>query len=87
VPPFDLQRLNQGGSLFITRPSLAHYMATREEFELRAGVVLTAVATGKLRVRIDRRFELAQAADAHRVLEARGSTGKLLLVLEDSTGA
>jgi NADPH2:quinone reductase len=86
VPPFDLQRLNQAGSLFITRPSLAHYMATREEFELRAGAVFTAVATGKLRVRIDRRFALAQAADAHRVLESRGTTGKLLLALESSEG-
>jgi NADPH2:quinone reductase len=80
VPPLDPQRLNQAGGLFLTRPSLAHYTATREEFELRAGSVLTAVASGALRVRIDRRFPLASAAEAHRVLESRQSTGKLLLI-------
>jgi NADPH2:quinone reductase len=80
VPPFDPQRLNQVGSVFLTRPSLAHYVATRAELELRANAVLSAVASGALRVRIDRRFPLAQAAEAHRVLEARASTGKILLV-------
>jgi NADPH2:quinone reductase len=80
VPPFDLQKLNQHGSLFITRPSLAHYIATRAEFESRASDVLNAVAAGTLRVRIQRRFALAEAADAHRVLESRASSGKLLLV-------
>lgn len=80
VAPLDLQRLNQGGGLFVTRPSLAHYVATRAELEQRAGAVLSAVRAGQLRVRIDQRFALAQAADAHRVLEARSTTGKVLLL-------
>jgi NADPH2:quinone reductase len=80
VPPFDLQRLNAGGSLVVTRPSLAHFVATREELELRAGAVLGAIARGELRVRIGARFPLAQAADAHRALEGRATTGKVLLV-------
>jgi NADPH:quinone reductase len=80
VPPFDLQKLNQHGSLFITRPSLAHYIATRAEFEARASDVLNAVAAGSLRVRIERSFALAEAADAHRMLEGRASSGKLLLL-------
>jgi NADPH2:quinone reductase len=79
VPPLDAQRLNQGGSLFLTRPSLAHYVATRAELEQRAGEVLSAIAAGALRVRIDQRFALDAAAEAHRVLEARGSSGKVLL--------
>ncbi|RIL06911.1 MAG: NADPH:quinone reductase [Proteobacteria bacterium] len=80
VPPFDLQRLNAGGSLVVTRPSLAHFVATREELEARAGAVLGDVAAGRLRVRIGARFPLAQAADAHRALEGRATTGKLLLI-------
>jgi len=80
VPPFDLQRLNAGGSLVVTRPSLAHFVATRAELEDRAGAVLGAVAAGKLSVRIGARFPLARAADAHRALESRATTGKLLLV-------
>jgi NADPH2:quinone reductase len=80
VPPFDLQRLNAGGSLVVTRPSLAHFVATREELEERAGAVLGAIAAGKLSVRIGARFPLARAADAHRALEARATTGKLLLI-------
>jgi NADPH2:quinone reductase len=80
VPPFDLQRLNQLGSLFITRPSLAHYVATRAELEERAHAVFEAIASGALRVRIDQRFSLADAAAAHRHLEGRGTTGKLLLL-------
>jgi NADPH2:quinone reductase len=80
VPPLDPQRLNSAGGLFLTRPSLAHYTATREELELRAGSVLSAVASGMLRVHIDRRFPLAAAADAHRLLESRQSTGKVLLI-------
>lgn len=79
VPPFDLQRLNSGGSLVVTRPSLAHFVATREELELRAGEVLSAVAAGSLRVRIGAEFALADAADAHRALESRTTTGKLVL--------
>jgi NADPH2:quinone reductase len=80
VPPFDLQRLSAGGSLLVTRPALAHFVATRAELEERAGAVLGAIAAGKLSVRIGARFPLAQAADAHRALEGRGTTGKLLLI-------
>ncbi len=79
VPPFDLRRLNDLGSLFVTRPSLAHYAAERSELEERAGSVLGAVASGELEVRIGARFALAAAADAHRALEGRATTGKLLL--------
>jgi NADPH2:quinone reductase len=80
VPPFDLGRLNALGSLFVTRPSLAHYMQTRAELEMRAGEVLSAIEKGALRVRIGARFPLAQAADAHRALEGRKTTGKVLLL-------
>jgi NADPH2:quinone reductase len=80
VPPFDLQRLNAGGSLVVTRPSLAHFTATREELEHRAGAVLGAIAAGWLAVRIGARFPLAQAAEAHRALEGRATTGKVLLL-------
>lgn len=80
VPPFDLQRLNAGGSLVVTRPSLAHFVATREELLMRAGAVLGAVAAGTLKVRIGARFALADAADAHRALEGRATTGKVLLI-------
>jgi NADPH2:quinone reductase len=80
VPPFDLRRLNDLGSLFITRPSLAHYTATRAELEERAGAVLGAVARGTLRIRIGARFPLAEAAAAHRALAGRQTTGKVLLL-------
>lgn len=80
VPPFDLQRLNPLGSLFITRPTLLHYTRTREELVMRANAVLEAVASGALRVRIGARFALSDAADAHRALESRATTGKVLLV-------
>jgi NADPH2:quinone reductase len=80
VPPFDLGRLNALGSLFVTRPSLAHYTADRAELELRAGEVLGAVAKGNLRVRVGARFPLAAADEAHRALEGRRTTGKVLLL-------
>ncbi len=80
VPPFDPQRLNQGGSLFLTRPSLAHYIATREELLGRAGELLGWVASGALKVHISERYPLAEARRAHDDLEARRTTGKLLLV-------
>ena len=80
VPPLDLQRLNQGGSLFVTRPSLMHYTQDRAELELRAGAVLSAIAAGTLRVRIGARHPLAEAADAHSALEGRATTGKVLLI-------
>jgi NADPH:quinone reductase len=79
VPPVDPNILNPKGSLFLTRPSLAHYVLTREELEWRSGDVLNAVASGSLRVRVDRTYPLAQAADAHRALESRATSGKLLL--------
>jgi NADPH2:quinone reductase len=80
VPAFDLQRLNAGGSLLVTRPSLAHFVATPAELEERAGAVLGAIAKGQLSVRIGARFPLAQAAEAHRALEERETTGKVLLI-------
>ena len=80
VPPFDPQILNAKGSLFVTRPGLAHYLLTREELLRRAGDVLGWAASGKLKLRIDRVYPLAEAAAAHRDLEGRGTAGKLLLV-------
>jgi NADPH2:quinone reductase len=80
VPPFDLGRLNALGSLFVTRPSLAHYTLDREELLMRAGEVLSAVRQGELEVRIGAEFALADAADAHRALEGRRTTGKVLLI-------
>ncbi len=80
VPPFDLQVLNARGSLFVTRPTLRDYTATRAELLERAGAVLGAVAHGKLDVRIHAELPLEQAAEAHRALESRTTTGKLLLV-------
>ena len=79
VPPFDLIRLSQKGSLFITRPTLAHYTATREELEWRANDVLQAIVRGELKLRIHKIYPLAEAAQAHRDLEGRKTTGKLLL--------
>ena len=80
VQPLDPQVLNTRGSIFLTRPSLAHYLLTREELLWRAGDVLTAVEHGTLNLRVDQTYPLAKAADAHRDLEARRSTGKLLLI-------
>jgi len=80
VPPFDLNRLNAMGSLFVTRPSLAHYTASRAELEERAFAVLGAVASGDLEVRIGAEFPLHQARDAHDALEGRRTTGKVLLL-------
>ncbi|WNB84811.1 quinone oxidoreductase [Cellulomonas sp. ATA003] len=79
VPPFDPQRLNAGGSLYLTRPSLGHYVATRAELLDRAGDLWDAVLAGRLDVRIGATFPLADAADAHRALEGRATTGKVLL--------
>lgn len=80
VPPFDPQILNAKGSLFLTRPSLGHYIATREELVERAGDVLGWIAEGKLRLSIDREVPLAEAAEAHRALEGRETKGKVLLI-------
>ena len=84
VPPFDPSILNQKGSLFLTRPSLAHHCLTREELEWRAGDVLGWIASGKLKLRVERKYPLARAADAHRDLEGRKTAGKLLLLPDGS---
>ncbi|GAB4085165.1 quinone oxidoreductase [Myceligenerans cantabricum] len=80
VPPLDPQVLNRKGSLFLTRPTLAHHLATRGELEWRAAEVLGRAASGELDVRVGSRFPLADAAEAHRALEGRATTGKVLLV-------
>lgn len=80
VPPFDLSVLNPKGSLYVTRPSMIHYIADREELMWRAGDVLGWIADGKLRLAIDREMPLEQAAEAHRALEGRETTGKVLLI-------
>ena len=79
VPPIDPSVLATGGSLFLTRPGLAHYAADRGELLERAGDVLHWVATGELRLRIDRTYPLSEAAEAHRALEGRQTAGKVLL--------
>ena len=80
VPPIDPLILSQTGSLFFTRPSLGHYVSTRLELLWRADDVLGWIAAGKLRVRIDRTYKLSEAAQAHRDLEARRTSGKLLII-------
>ena len=80
VPPFDIQRLNSGGSLFVTRPTLAHYSADVEELRWRAGEVFDWIAQGELEVRVGGRYPLADAARAQQDLAARRTTGKLLLI-------
>lgn len=79
VPPFDLQRLNTGGSLYVTRPSLGAYLATREERLARSADLFGRIADGSLDVRIGARYPLDQAAQAHRALESRATTGKVIL--------
>src|SRR5499433_642862 len=80
VPSFDPGLLAQGGSLFLTRPSLAHYTLTREELMWRATDVLNWIRTGELKISIHGTFPLRDAAEAHRQLEGRKTTGKVLLV-------
>lgn len=80
VPPFDLIKLSQKGSLFITRPTLKDYTATREELQWRAGDVLNAIAAGELKIHIGHTYKLADAPQAHRDLEGRKTTGKVLLI-------
>ena len=79
VPPVEPLTLSQKGSLYLTRPTLWHYIATREDLEARAGDVLGWIASGKLKIRIGT-FPLSSAADAHRALEGRKTTGKVLLL-------
>ena len=80
VPPIDPLVLSRKGSLFLTRPSLVHYIADRASLEARAADVLGDAAAGRLKVRIDRTYPLAEAAEAHRALEGRQTTGKVLLI-------
>ncbi len=79
VPPFDLIKLSRMGSLYVTRPTLKDYVATREELEWRAAEVFGWVASGELTVRIGHRYKLAEAAEAQRDLAGRRTTGKVLL--------
>ncbi|WP_433594213.1 quinone oxidoreductase family protein [Nocardia sp. CA-145437] len=80
VPPFDLQRLNPLGSLFVTRPTLVHYTRDRAELLWRAGDIMNAIAEGTLRVRVGGSYPLADAEQAHRDLEGRRTTGSIVLV-------
>jgi NADPH:quinone reductase len=80
VPPFDPQRLNSAGSLFLTRPTLAHYTHTADEFGWRAGELLDAIAKGVLDITVSNRYPLAEAADAHRDLEGRRTVGSVVLI-------
>jgi NADPH2:quinone reductase len=80
VPPFDLIVLSQKGSLYVTRPTLGHYIATREELLARSGAVFGMITAGKLKLRMEHTYPLAQAPQAHRDLESRKTTGKLLLI-------
>ena len=80
VPPFDLMLLTKNGSLFVTRPSLPHYIATRAELEQRSRDVLQMIVSGDLKLRIHKAYPLSQAQEAHRDLEGRNTSGKLLLI-------
>jgi len=80
VPPFDLIVLTQKGSLFLTRPSLGNYISTREELVARSGAVFSMITAGRLKLRIEHTYPLAEAQRAQRDLEGRKTTGKLLLI-------
>ncbi len=80
VSPIEPLVLSQKGSLFLTRPTLANYSSTREELQWRAGDVLKWISEGRLNVRIDRTYSMSKAAQAHRDLESRKTSGKLLLI-------
>jgi NADPH2:quinone reductase len=80
VPPFDPIQLATKGSLYVTRPTLGAYIATREELMARANDVFGMMTAGKLKLRIEHTYPLAEAQQAHRDLEARKTTGKLLLI-------
>ena len=80
VPPFDPIILTQKGSLFLTRPSLGNYIATRDELLERSDAVFGMIASGKLNLRIEHTYPLAEAERAHRDLEGRKTAGKLLLI-------
>jgi NADPH2:quinone reductase len=80
VPPLDPQRLNAAGSIYLTRPSLGHFIRNREELDWRAGELFAAVASGALKIRIGATYPLAQAAQAHTDLAARKTTGSIVLL-------
>ena len=80
VPPFDLGKLSQKGSLFVTRPTLAHHIATREDLQRRASDLWNWIRSGQLKLRIEHLYPLSEAAQAHRDLEGRKTAGKLLLI-------
>jgi NADPH:quinone reductase len=80
VPPFDLMQLSQKGSLYVTRPTLFQYIATTEELRARSSAVFTMIVEGRLKLRIEHVYPLGEAATAHRELESRKTTGKLLLI-------
>ena len=81
VPPLDLIQLSTKGSLFVTRPTLGHYIATTEELRDRSSAVFTMIAEGKLNLRVEHSYKLADAQQAHRDLQGRKTTGKLLLIV------
>ena len=80
VPPFELQRLNAAGSLFITRPTIAHHIATKEEYRQRCADIFAAIAQNRLDVRIGKRYGLMDAPQSHDDLFSGQTTGKLLLI-------
>jgi NADPH2:quinone reductase len=80
VPPVDPITLSQKGSLYMARTSIAHFTATREELLARSGAVFNMISSGKLKLRIAHTYPLAEAQQAHRDLEGRKTTGKLLLI-------
>jgi len=80
VPPFDLNKLTQKGSLFVTRPTLANHIATHDDLQRRATDLWNMIASRKLKLRIEHVYPLGDAQRAHRELEGRQTTGKLLLI-------
>ena len=80
VPPFDLQRLNSGGSLYVTRPSLGHFIAEREELMLRGRELFNDIDSGRVDIAIGGRYAFGEASSAYQALEGRSTTGKLLLI-------
>ena len=80
MPPVDPQHISQKGSLFFTRPTLVHYIATRDELQERARDLVSWTASGALRLRTEFEFPLKDAGDAHKALSGRNTTGKVLLI-------
>jgi NADPH2:quinone reductase len=80
VPPFSLSELQSRGSLYVTRPTLATYSATRADLEAMAADLFEVVASGKVKIEVNQKFPLAQAAEAHRALESRRTTGSTILI-------